>query len=309
MTSFTSNSNPPKPRPMLVLLCSAIAVVSFAMVRPKPTSFSNPSWYWQAKVEWKKCANIVLAGNSRTYRGLSPVEFEKVLGGTAVNAGFSSGTYSKEYCDYLETLFDEDDSTPNILVAGITHNAICDLDRKNNGFLTALKKSNESTISAKQNKQTREYAAMFESLVKVFLHPNNDNYIQEFFDNGWVASDYKIKDINYGLLSYKRHFEQGKYLCNDQELNDAVSLLTKLSTKGIDVYCLWLPTSPPMLKLENERSGMHRNTIGEACNKHDLSWISFSNTDFTSYDGSHLDSDSAIELSMKTAIYIKANPK
>jgi hypothetical protein len=56
-----------------------------------------------------------------------------------------------------------------------------------------------------------------------------------------------------------------------QELNEAVRLLTKLSTKGIDVYCLWLPTSPSMLRLENERSGMHRNTIGEACNKHDLS--------------------------------------
>lgn len=98
-------------------------------------------------------------------------------------------------------------------------------------------------------------------------------------------------------------------MCNGQELNEAVGLLTKLSTKGIDVYCLWLPTSTSMLRLENERSGMHRNTISEACNKHDLNWISFSDTDYTSYDGSHLDSDSAIKLSLKSALYIKANSR
>ncbi len=120
-----------------------------------------------SKSRVEKCANIVLAGNSRTYRGLSPVEFEKILGGTAVNAGFSNGTYSKEYCDYLETLFDEDDTTRNILVAGITHNALCDLNRSN-GFTSALKKSKESTLTGEQQQQTEEYNRALESLVAVY---------------------------------------------------------------------------------------------------------------------------------------------
>ncbi len=305
MTLSTSNSNQAKPRPVLVLLCSAIVVVSFAMARPKPTSFSNPSWYWQAKVEWKKCANIVLAGNSRAYRGLSPIEFEKVLGGTAVNAGFSSGTYSKEYCDYLETLFDEDDTTPNILVAGITHNAICDLDRKNNGFVDAMKKSKESMLTGEQQQLTSVYVAAFDSLAKVYSSTNNENYIQKFFSNGWVSSDYKIRDIAKGLLSYKKYFENGQYLCSKPELEKTIQSLKYISSRGIEVHCIWLPASPKMSSLENKESGLHVDEIEAMFVKHGLDWISFPDTDYTSYDGSHLEARSAARFSLDSATEVK----
>ena len=294
---------------MLVLLCSVTVVVSFAMVRPKPTSFSNPSWYWQAKVEWKKCANIVLAGNSRTYRGLSPVEFEKVLGGKAVNAGFSSGRYSEEYCDYLATLFEDDQSTHKILVAGICHGAICNLDIKNSGFLDALKKSKESTLTAEQQKQTDKYDIAFGSLIKI-NYVDNNNYIQEFFANGWVSSDYRKRDVNYSLLSYKKAYNQGdKYLCSEQEIEIVISSFNKLSSKGIQVFCLWLPTSPQMTKLENIESGMKANEIEYIFKERGIKWISFPDTDYISYDGSHLETKSATRLSFNTAVEIKNHIK
>lgn len=308
MTSFTSNSNLPKPRPMLVLYCSVIAVVCFAAARPTNTSFSNPAWYWQAKVEWKKCANIVLAGNSRTYRGLSPVEFEKVLGGTAVNAGFSNGTYSEDYCDYLITLFDDDESTPNILVAGITHNAITDINRRNNGFADALKKSKETLLPAKWQQKIERYTDAFSSLIMP-RYRDKDHYIQEFFTNGWVSSDYQTRNISHGLSTYKTDFENGRYLCSEQELEKSMLSLKRLSGSGVDVYCVWLPTSPQMSKLENEMSGIHRDSIESAFNKQGLNWISFPDQDYTSYDGSHLESDSASRFSLNTAIEIEKQIK
>ena len=248
----------------------------------------------------------MLAGNSRAYRGLSPIEFEKVLGGTAVNAGFSNGTYSKEYCDYLETLFDEDNTTPNILVAGITHNAICDLDRKNNGFVDALKKSKESMLTGEQQKQTEGYGSAFESLIQVKSGANNNNYIQDFFVNGWISSDYKTRDINKGLSSYKKEFSQGMYQCSIQELESTIRSLTNLKSKGIDIYCVWLPTAPSMSELENEQSGMHKNEIEDAFKRQGFTWLSFSDSNYTSYDGSHLELQSASSFSSDVATTIKS---
>ena len=290
---------------MLVLLCSAIVVVSFAMARPKPTSFSNPSWYWQAKVEWKKCANIVLAGNSRAYRGLSPVEFEKVLGGTAVNAGFSSGTYSKEYCDYLETLFDEDDTTPNILVAGITHNALCDLNRSNNGFLAALKKSKESILTGEQQKQTEEYTRVLESLIQVKFGANNDNYIQEFFLNGWVASDYKIHNKTKYVDQYKAKLINGQRQCVASEVQMIVEWFSSIQSKGVTVICVWLPMSTQMSEVEEVYGRLKRNEIQKFFIDGGITVFAYDDNQFTSYDGSHLSEDSAVHLSIMVAEQIQ----
>jgi hypothetical protein len=289
---------------MLVLLCSAIVVVSFAMVRPKPTSFSNPSWYWQAKVEWKKCANIVLAGNSRTYRGLSPVEFERVLGGTAVNAGFSSGTYSKEYCDYLETLFDEDDTTPNILVAGITHGALCDLN-SSNGFTSALKKSKESTLTGEQQQQTEEYNRALESLVAVYCSKQNENYIQEFFLNGWVASDYIIHNKTKYVDQFKSKLINGQRQCIASEVQMIVEWFSSIQSSGVAVICVWLPTCTEMSKVEDVYSRVKRDEVQKLFVDGGLTVLSYDDNQFTSYDGSHLSEGSAAYLSIMVAEQIK----
>ena len=249
----------------------------------------------------------MLAGNSRTYRGLSPVEFEKVLGGTAVNAGFSSGTYTEEYCNYLLELFNDDDS-PKILIAGITHNALCELNRQN-GFLNAKIESEESILSGKTKRNLDEYITAFDSILQPEFDNAAGNYLQTFYSNGYVSSDYQYRNPTAALKLYEDAFKNGQYSCTTEEVLTSIKAIQIIKEAGVHVYCLWIPTSVPMFNLENTESGMQRQAIAEEFKRAGFNWLQFNDEDYLSYDGSHLSSSSATAISQHAAIEVETQLK
>src|SRR5687768_2737382 len=80
--------------------------------------------FWILKTHGTEQYNLIIYGDSRVYRGVSPLEFEKVIPNThAINFGYSSASFSSFMLGEVEKKMDHK-SNRKVIVLGITPNAI-----------------------------------------------------------------------------------------------------------------------------------------------------------------------------------------
>jgi hypothetical protein len=79
----------------------------------------------------------------------------------------------------------------------------------------------------------------------------------------------------------------------------------KWSQKGIMVLAFRPPVSEKMLELENELSGFDQRLFIEKFEECGGTWLNIKQSDYETYDGSHLNRDSAVKLSFEIARNIR----
>lgn len=98
------------------LVAVAVAVALFGVFRTDVRFAGAPKWYWIEKLRWGPQADVVVAGDSRVYRGVDPSQLQ--AGGVGLNFGFSSGKFTKSYLDHAAALLDPDGA--RVLVLGVS---------------------------------------------------------------------------------------------------------------------------------------------------------------------------------------------
>lgn len=296
----------------------AIAAAILVAVTRTDIQFARaPDWYWRMKVEWTDRADIVLAGDSRVYRGLDPDIFEQALPELrAVNFGFSSTNWSKGYFDRIDQVLGKNGGAKWI-VLGVSPNSLrrttymSGTKFEDNGFGSALRDSTESRLSVAfmRNLDAVLYglrpfnmdywwAAKTGTASEFALVPD-DQYLQRFELSGWVASDFVERDPQRHTNSSTgdRHpskIDNGTY----SELLAAIRIWTK---DGKNVIAFRPPVSAATFELETTETGYPEQSIAEDMARAGAIWIDLDIKDYISYDGSHIEAGSARKLSRQLA--------
>lgn len=279
-----------------LILISAIAIL-------KPLKRENDyiaDKFWLKKTFAPAKYDIVIIGDSRAYRGISPSEIKKLLPDNEIlNFGFSSSRLSSLLFEQAEKKLSVKSKNKTIIIA-VTPNSLLAKSFKNEHLTENLKMAREKRYEILY---LNDFLKYFEPIRgRDFRVDNSPKYIEEYYNDGWIASNKEPKDTSEAIEEYRPWFTKNKV---SQELIDnLISQVKDWEDKGIAVYGFYMPTSWSMQKLEYSLSGFKENTFSEEFENAGGVWLKF-NKNYHSYDGSHLEKDAAIEFSNDLAKKIK----
>ena len=291
---------------ILTLLLSLIFAIIIALITDNKMDDENYKALFVHKVFTTEKYKLVIAGDSRIYRGVSAEIIGKKLKLKALNLGFSSGGHSKLLFDLIDTHLDK--KSPNkIIILGITPVSLTDRAANNGHIKRVLNRKKEEVL---------EYKYLFP--VKFFFAPTTpykirkklsnkkyNDYRQEFHINdGWIASWYDSPIPYRALKSYKNQFT--KTTVNKQLIQNLYKKISEWKAEGNTVYGFFPPSSANMNELEKNLSGFDNKKFINGFIHAGGYWINIEKHYFA-FDGSHLEKGSAIRLSNEIADKIAAD--
>jgi hypothetical protein len=294
---------PHPPRAWHALALTAAAVVALAVLRTDRQYASAPTWYWRMKLGWQHAADVVLAGDSRVYRGLDPSAFAARLQRRCVNFGFSAVALDDEYLDAVERTLSPA-SKPPVVILGVTPWSLTPRAAAANGFLDAVAEERRAFLPVTWLRAfDRLDAALRPLALDLYRAPNTthtrateDDYLQEFTADGWVASDQRHHRPEAALQAAAADHARGNTL-DPATLDRLTARVQRWRAQGWLVLAFEPPTSPATARLTHELSGWTAHDVPTRLRAAGATWIEVAPADYASYDGSHLTADSARRLS------------
>jgi hypothetical protein len=300
--------------PLLILACYlrprpvGVAVIPLS---GDPVHQAGPvgERFWVLKAQAKTRFDMLLMGDSRVYRGLSPQVMETILPGYRIlNYGFSGGGLNPVMYAATEQRLDPH-SRQMIIVFGVTPLTLTPRAAKNEHYLQELHRPADYVF-------LRLYGRPLLDLFKPISlngvsnasleknpQPTKQGYYQEYHDDGWIASWMIPENIRWTLPSFRDIFSQTSV---SQELvQDLMEQTRRWRERGIRVFAFRVPSSQAMVDLENQMSGFDEAAFAEQFESAGGVWLSIPLEPYHSYDGSHLVKQSAIQLSEDLANLIK----
>lgn len=281
---------------MALFVVLGILVVGF--MRPEPMSSSiQKDRFWATKVHSKKVYNVVVAGDSRVYRGIDPNSISKELDGLEVlNFGFSSGGHNSFIFDEIEKRL-YSGRHKRTVVLGLTPYSLTKKAQDNAHFIQEKERNGKEIFL---RRYVNPALGFFDPMKPTDLINVNDTiqgYYEKFRTNGWVESKKIPYNNKAALKSYVKNFRDNKI--DPEVFEQVLSQVRKWIDQDIQVFAVRMPTTKAMEILENELSGYSEEELKNAFEKAGGHWISYENKyGYSSYDGSHLDGEAAKEFSL-----------
>lgn len=292
-----------KERIIYLFILSAIFIVAGLNYLPKPDISDELSkQFWIKKTFADSKYDVVIIGDSRVYRGVSPIEISQSNGGIKVlNFGYSSAGLN----DYLieRGIAKLNPEGKKIIVFGISLFSFTKESVANEHIKLIEKTKREEVLGVFYLADLRNLFAPIDPQFLIQKKYNQeakikskpDYYHQRFETDGWVASTIHEYDLNKTLTEYKKAFERSKL---DSDLIKNFLLKVKeLDKKGYKVYGYISPIGTELALLESEFEPEFSVNIKAVFRDYGGKWIDVPSTTTNSYDGSHLSETGAIELS------------
>ena len=286
-----------------ILISTTISLIFlFKLLLPGQTNNKEMvSSFWSNKTHSTNDFDIIACGDSRIYRGISSdILSDVTLDLSFINLGYSSAGFSNEYLDFVVSKFNPE-SKNKILIVGISPHSLTKEAKKNEALKSYLELNNFEVFRYKYLSSFLKQFAPYKPLN--LIKQKKNNYLQTYNKDGWVASDNIKPDSTRALKNYKKIFNEYKVSHNDMLLT--INKLKQLVLSGINVFAFRVPTTEQMEILEDSISGYDENFVKNSLIQHSITYLDFQNSDFSSYDGSHLNEKSARKLSEQIGIKIK----
>jgi hypothetical protein len=298
-------------RALLTCLIGGALVLGFALLRPTPAGSNDRDWFWRHKTEWRGAARVVLAGNSRAYRGLDPASIEAATGmKPAINFGFSGQVWSDEYLDGVEGALAA--KPGGVIVLAVDAPTLRERHLTaagappRDGYEQALARSREAKLPALWEARLEELLLPFQPL-ELFRtgslrerrgRRGNNVYLQEWNLNGWIASDYTVRDPGRYLRDYWKGRSEENQKVDADTLERLLRRIADWRAQGVQVFAFRIPASPETDKFEDQVFGYDEKRLSAAFEHAGARWIEIAERErLVSYDGSHLARESAVALS------------
>ena len=291
---------------LIVTLCAITLVVATAgYIRARqdakaPDQLTNVQQLFQLKTFASSSHDLVLVGDSRVYRGVSPDAMRDVLPELRIlNMGFSSGGMSDPLLAAAQAKLDRASSQQTI-VLGVTPFSLTPEAVANEHWHSCNRRGPGSAVQhAGLRSALKAFRPVVEPPIPGVPSPNSAQYLQKYYADGWVASKMVPPQPQSALRQYQDNFSRS-------QVDPAVlaALCQKVTTwreAGIRVFAFRPPTTDEMLELEDELSGYVEEDVRQALEAAGADWLDFSGEFYLSYDGSHLSSDDAIRFSQDLA--------
>ena len=276
-------------------------VAAAAIRHAQPASPLSGSKFWAQKAAASAVYDVVLAGDSRVYRGLSPETIENSTRGLrCLNFGFSSAGLTEEYLQAATAKFDPT-AEKKVLVVGITAWSFTEDAAKNEHWRSAKALAWAPRTFGNLLRDARH---LFDPVLKtdieslqLALQGRPAGASQETYHlNGWVETNSALIQPLQALASYRTSLAQ--YKPSHERMESAMACLREIRARGVDIIAFRPPTTSEMDALEDEAS-FDADQCAEQIRALGGIWIDIPRTGWTSYDGSHLTGDESRRLSQK----------
>jgi len=289
-----------KPNILISIAMAAVLVSALSFVLPKDAEKYLGELFWSRKTFAPAKFEVVIMGDSRVYRGLSPEILESHLPGLKVlNFAYSNGGLNPTMFDAAEKKLAKNDK-PKIMILGISANAITGYSSGNQHYLQELNLPREEILERIYLNPLRYWFSSTspEKLILYFSKSKETAYYRnKYFMNGYVESDKFPVDTTEAISSYIDDFTNFKM--DSSNLNVLFKQVEKWTNAGLFVVGFTPPVSQPMRMLEDTLGLFNEATIKAGFEMASGHWIDLDPARFKTYDGSHLNIESAQQLSNK----------
>lgn len=261
--------------------------------------------FWLKKTFTSESYDVVVAGDSRIYRGVSPDDLLMPLGNgvDAINLGYSSAGFDKKYRSFILSKLDKKGKVKTVVV-GLTPHCFTPDALENGHFHEIRATTNADLLTILYLEpilkffEPRKIKAIFKLN---FNHPSNS--LEKFHNNGWAESDNLKGDSLAALKNYSKVFVDNTV--NEEAVNEFMVWIDSVSNAGIQVIGFRPPTTPQMRALEDSLSGFDEEKVRQQFESNGGYWMDVKDEDYSSYDGSHLRSSASRKLSREIGEVIK----
>lgn len=273
----------------------ALGLLLGVLFLPKINSYTmDNKRFWLKKTFAPSKYDVVIVGDSRAYRGLAPEVLTDVTGLEVLNFGFSSARINSFMLHQASKKLSEKSTNKTIILA-ITANALTQHINPNEHIQQYLSMPREERWEALYFGDFLNYFEPIHARKNQVVE-EKEHYLQDFRDNGWVASNLIPSDTSKALASYNRWFSKNKV--SEKMLNELVQNVKKLRENGIRVIAFVVPRSMSMKILEVELAKFDESKLRKRLIQAGVEWIPIPDAQkYSTYDGSHLNELSAIQLS------------
>lgn len=276
----------------IIISMALICIVGFMKPETDKTAYRE-KLFWILKTHSPELLDVIIVGDSRVYRGLSPEHMGKnLLGCRIFNFAYSAGSLGERMLSEAEKRLD-----PNgrkIIILGVTPLSLTPRSALDEQFLQEKNKDRLEVAYIMHLGQLNDFFAPFTKLLKT-ADSDSPEYHQEYHKDGWIASWMKPERPNEGLDSYAGAFTNNSVSAEIEK--NLVARTADLVKRGYRVFAFRPPTCREMTELENRLSGFREEEFVKNFTAAGGLWIPVSNNDYHSYDCSHIDKESAIKLS------------
>lgn len=280
---------------VLLLVVFFTGLIKLFLPAPEK-NLTEEAFFWNSKTFCPAQNNFVFGGDSRVYRGVSIEKFNEQLGGqyNSYNFGYSSAGYNEFYLDFLEDKIDQTSETKAIIV-GLSPHSLTPEASKNDALNEYLNTSGFDRFEILYLGKYLQFFAPYRMSELLLPKKVSVRYSELFETGGWVKSDKIPSDSTEALSSYRTVFDDNQV--NDTLVSALMTRVAEWNAKGIQVYGFRPPVTQAMKNLEDSLSGFSEAEIRLKFENAGGIWLDFNDADYVSYDGSHLNSESAIQFS------------
>lgn len=276
---------------------------------PALEEYSDADAFWLGKTHALPVYDIVLAGDSRIYRGLAPQAMD-IKEMAILNFGFSSAGLSKEYLQATVGKLNPQSANRTVVV-GITANALSnDINARENRHWLSYRVRPVGWQQRLSEWCRTAVPPWIESPIDRLqwnvqgVAQGEVQYHQRFWNNGWAESDTSPRDSTRAINGYKEGFKSPNNRCIPEHVLALSSWIKEQVQSGVRVICFRPPTTEEMGKLENSEGDFHEQGIRESMITAGALWFDDTRADYESYDGSHLTPESARRFSRNLGIFM-----
>ncbi len=263
--------------------------------------------FWIRKTHSKDQYPILFGGDSRIYRGISPAEFEKELPGMkAINLGYSSLGYNLEYLKFMENRLDRS-AEMKIIVLGISPDPFSKKGFRAESFFRERDgRKKEEIIQYLHFYQFNKLFLPFdfESIISGDVKKKSElNYQMTYHPDGWIESHWLKSDTTFYLSWINSSWQNNLY----DEVNTAIFLrkVKEWTDNGIKVAAFRTPAVQSVMFLEDSLSGFPVDEFKARLIEAGGDWIDIDPHNYSTYDGNHVEHESALRLSRNLADAIR----
>jgi len=256
--------------------------------------------FWTQKAFAEPKYSLIALGDSRTYRGISTDVLDQELPNTsALNFGFSSAGLSSALLQEGASKLSPTAQRP-IIVLAITPWSLTNKAAENSHIEQELARPLSerlerlylSPLLSSLNPFTPK---LLKELLQGGEKPPKVLYHQIHHDHGWVESWKVPKNSEEQLKPYAALFDNNGV--STPIVDQLMMQIKRWTQSGITVVAFRPPSTLAMEALENAKSGFSEAAIQREVENSGGIWLTFGSSQFTSYDGSHLERESAKRFS------------
>jgi hypothetical protein len=241
---------------VIPLLLAALLAVPFSLLRDEmDTEEIRKDRYWVAKSHSTRHYPVLIGGDSRVFRGISPDHFQEEFGYEAFNYAYWSNGLGRIYLQGLEEKV-EMDADQKLIVLGISPHSLTPRAAKCEHYLYETGRSKEQVIQHLYLSRLQEIFAPYSALElirKLTGKAGPSNYRIIYHPNGWVESWWLVPDTTYSTQFYEEIFTGNRV--SEEVVEDLLEYVERWTAMGIRVAGFRPPTSHAIRQLELLKGG------------------------------------------------------